>query len=98
MGGKRFRRRFVSGSLFVSLCPPECNFQSETKIEPDLRLLWRVVILPKMANLDGENDEFGQKTAGLLESGDFGKNNEFATNGQKIARGLVISRMLQILK
>ena len=22
----------------VSLCPPECNFQSETKIEPDLRL------------------------------------------------------------
>ena len=24
--------------LFVSSCPPECNFQSETKIEPDLRL------------------------------------------------------------
>ena len=23
---------------FVSSCPPECNFQSETKIEPDLRL------------------------------------------------------------
>ena len=38
-GRKAFRRRFVSGSLFVSPCPPECNFQSETKIEPDLRLL-----------------------------------------------------------
>ena len=25
-------------TLFVSPCPPECNFQSETKIEPDLRL------------------------------------------------------------
>ena len=37
-GRKTFRRRFVSGSLFVSPCPPECNFQSETKIEPDLRL------------------------------------------------------------
>ena len=23
----------------ASPCPPECNFQSETKIEPDLRLL-----------------------------------------------------------
>ena len=34
-----FRRRFVSGSLFVSPCPPECNFQSETKIEPALRLV-----------------------------------------------------------
>ena len=30
-------------SLFVSPCPPECNFQSETKIEPDLRLLWMTV-------------------------------------------------------
>ena len=38
-GRQTFRRRFVSGSLFVSPCPPECNFQSETKIEPDLRLL-----------------------------------------------------------
>ena len=37
-GRKTFRRRFVSGSLFVSPCPPECHFQSETKIEPDLRL------------------------------------------------------------
>ena len=27
-----------SRSLFVSPCPPECYFQSETKIEPDLRL------------------------------------------------------------
>ena len=38
-GRQMFRRRFVSGSLFVSPCPPECNFQSETKIEPDLRLI-----------------------------------------------------------
>ena len=37
-GRQTFRKRFVSGSLFVSPCPPECNFQSETKIEPDLRL------------------------------------------------------------
>ena len=37
-GRQTFRRRFVSGSLFISPCPPECNFQSETKIEPDLRL------------------------------------------------------------
>ena len=37
-GRQTFRRRFVSGSLFVSPCAPECNFQSETKIEPDLRL------------------------------------------------------------
>ena len=37
-GRKTFRRRFVSGSLFVSPCPPECYFQSETKIQPDLRL------------------------------------------------------------
>ena len=26
-------------SLFVSPCPPECYLQSETKIEPDLRLI-----------------------------------------------------------
>ena len=38
-GRQTFRRRFVSGSLFVSPCPPECYLQSETKIEPDLRLL-----------------------------------------------------------
>ena len=37
-GPQTFLRRFVSGSLFVSPCPPECNFQSETKIGPDLRL------------------------------------------------------------
>ena len=35
---KTFCRRFVSGSLFVSPCPPECYLQSETKIQPDLRL------------------------------------------------------------
>ena len=39
-GRQTFRRRFVSGSLFVSLCPPECYLQSETKIEPDLRLIF----------------------------------------------------------
>ena len=38
-GRKTFCRRFVSGSLFVSPCPPECNFKSETKKEPDLRLM-----------------------------------------------------------
>ena len=40
-GRTTFRRRltFVSGSLFVSPCPPECYFENETKIEPDLRLL-----------------------------------------------------------
>ena len=27
-----------SRALTTSPCPPECNFQSETKIEPDLRL------------------------------------------------------------
>ena len=37
-GRQTFRRRFVSGSLFVSPCPPECYLQSETNIEPDLRL------------------------------------------------------------
>ena len=37
-GRQTFRRRFVSGSLFVSSYPPQCNFQSETKIEPGLRL------------------------------------------------------------
>ena len=37
-GRQTFRRRFVSGSLFVSRCPPECYLQSETKIEPDLKL------------------------------------------------------------
>ena len=38
MGGRRFVEEFVSGSLFVSPCPPECYLQSETKIEPHLRL------------------------------------------------------------
>ena len=37
-GRQTFRRRFASGSLFVSPGPPECNFQSETKIERYLRL------------------------------------------------------------
>ena len=38
-GRQTFRRRFVSGSLFVSPCPPECYLQIETKIEPGLRSL-----------------------------------------------------------
>ena len=33
-GRQAFRRRFVSGSLLVSPCSPECDLQSETKIEP----------------------------------------------------------------
>ena len=37
-GRKTFRRRFVSGSILDSPCPPGCYFQSETKIEFDLRL------------------------------------------------------------
>ena len=37
-GRQTFRRRFVSGSLFISPCLPECYLQSEMKIEPDLRL------------------------------------------------------------
>ena len=40
-GWQMFCRRFVSGSLFVSPCPPECYLQKETKIEPDLRLITR---------------------------------------------------------
>ena len=28
---------------YILSCPPECNFQSETKIEPDLRLLEPVI-------------------------------------------------------
>ena len=31
-------KRLPLKSLFVSPCPPECYLQSETKIEPDLRL------------------------------------------------------------
>ena len=38
-GRQTFRRRFVSGSLFVSPWPAECYLQIETKIEPDLRSL-----------------------------------------------------------
>ena len=37
-GWQTLRRRFVSGSLSVSPCPPECHFQSETKMKPDLSL------------------------------------------------------------
>ena len=42
-GRQTFRRRSLSSSLFVSPCPPECNFQSETKIEPDLMLSVRLL-------------------------------------------------------
>ena len=34
-GGQTFRRRFVSGSVFVSPYPPEGYLKSETEIEPD---------------------------------------------------------------
>ena len=37
-GRQTFRRRFVSGPLFVSPRRTECYLQSETKKEPDLRL------------------------------------------------------------
>ena len=37
-------RRFVSSSLSVSPCPPECYFQSEMKIEPDLRFKYSIDI------------------------------------------------------
>ena len=38
----------VTAEIFVSPCPPECNFLSETKIEPDLRLsVWRIKIQEK---------------------------------------------------
>ena len=37
-GRQTFRERFVSSSLFVSPCPLECYFQTETRIEPDLNL------------------------------------------------------------
>ena len=40
-GLQMFRRKFVSGSLFVSPCPQECYLQSETKIEPDLKSISR---------------------------------------------------------
>ena len=30
-GRKTFRRRFVSGSIFVSPCPPECYFKAKRK-------------------------------------------------------------------
>ena len=53
-GRQTFRRRFVSGSLFVSPCPPECNFQSETKIEPDLRLQAFQLYRPILAAMKGE--------------------------------------------
>ena len=33
------------GSLFVSSCPPECSFQSETKIESDLRLVVKKIFI-----------------------------------------------------
>ena len=37
-------RRFVSSSLSVSPCPPECYLQSEMKIEPDLRFNYSIDI------------------------------------------------------
>ena len=37
-GRYTFRRRFLTSCRFVSPCSPECYLQSETKVEPDLRL------------------------------------------------------------
>ena len=51
-GRQTFRRRFVSGSLFVSPYPPECYLQSETKIEPDLRLDKRSISCMQLANCE----------------------------------------------
>ena len=31
-GRKTFRRRFVSGSVFVSPCPPECYYKAKRKL------------------------------------------------------------------
>ena len=60
-GRQTFRRRFVSGSLFVSPCPPECYLQSETKIEPDLRLSW-LKILSRVGNSYSRIGGFGEFT------------------------------------
>ena len=61
MGGRRVV--YISGSVFVSPSPAECYFETETKIEPDLRLLldyslyeWIIestneIILPLMNSL-----------------------------------------------
>ena len=44
--------RWNWASLFVSPCPPKCYLQSETKIEPDLRLgLGRMMNLPTLPAL-----------------------------------------------
>ena len=65
-----FRRRFVSGSVFVSPCPPECYLQSETKIEPDLRLKWseiqfRMVSFSFFTFLDAQESLKGSRDSGL---------------------------------
>ena len=74
-GRQTFRRRFVSGSLFVSPCPPECYLQSETKIEPDLRL--RVlsstnITIPNAAkvqlSLENQNVSCPTSQSGLLQT------------------------------
>ena len=49
-GRETFSRRFVSGSVFVSPYPSECYLQSETKIEPDLRLSRRPTGYNKRTN------------------------------------------------
>ena len=46
-GRQAFRRRFASGSLFVSPCPRKCYLQSETKIKPYLRLRYIRKVLCK---------------------------------------------------
>ena len=45
VGGRRFVESCIRLS-FRSPCPPECYLQSETKIEPDLRLnFWAAVAI-----------------------------------------------------
>ena len=68
-GRQTFRRRFVSGSLFVSPCPPECNFQSETKVEPDLRLMERLRRLRKKKEKFFRRQYITWKTACVAEGG-----------------------------
>ena len=59
IGRKTFRGRFVSGSLFVSPCPPECYFHSETKIEPNLGLFCcRYSIKTKILSMLGTGYSF----------------------------------------
>jgi len=54
-GRRTFRRRFISGSIscyiFVSPCPSECNFQSETKIAPETLATQAIAIKEVVAEM-----------------------------------------------